>query len=398
MNSFISAKGRLGLVFALLLSCTSLWAQTEAEIVAAHRKARGGEAAWQKVTSLQLEGEFTGFSLTHPFVLQKSRPNKVHMTWTLGDKPMEMGFDGHQAWWLNPWYGFDWITPMSAVDRTWQHMYHYLATPFFDTAAHGLTMAFKGRGELDGQAAWVFEFKNDTGHVETWYLDPNTYLEFARVATGSEFGRPAVQNTWFEDFRKVGELVLPHHIESEFTTRHRVIHINKVTVNPDLAAEVFSRPQAPALQPLNQLSGTWQVAVKTRQSPRQPWQEEQTRAVITPMLDGQMLQETIAYGKATPANFLRQYSFDRSRDRLLIVQTDSFTNNTAILVGAKTDAGWQWHNSETNSGWKFGESTMLDRITLKELSDTSFKLDLESSRDEGKTWELHTQLEYHKAD
>ncbi|CAM2006610.1 DUF1579 family protein [Acanthopleuribacter pedis] len=384
-------------VLFVLSACVSIaWAEDGDAIVQAHLKARGGAAAWAKVNTLQLEGQFTGFSITHPFVLQKQRPNKVHMRWTLGDNPMEMGFDGQSAWWSNPWYGTDWITPMGAVDRGWQRMYHPMATPFFDYKAHGLTMSYKGRGDLDGQEGFVFEFNGEDGYVETWYLDPDTHLEFARVATGSEFGRPTVQNTWFDDFKKVGDLVVPHRIESEFHTRHRVLEVEKVTVNPDLGATSFGRPTPEPLKPLMAMEGTWQVSVKQRSSPRQPWDEHQVTSVIHRALDGQVLQETVAYGKRVPREMFRQYSYDRSRDRLLIMQTDNYANNTAILAGAKTEDQWQWDNTKTDSAWKAGAQTIMDRVTLKELSDTAFKLECASSRDEGETWEVHTELSYQR--
>ena len=392
-------KTWMSLLLLLLLAAAPLSAQTDgAKHIKAHCKAMGGVKAWQAIKSLKLSGNYTGFSITHPFTLVRQRPDHLWMSYQLGEHPIEMGFDGSLAWWVNPWYQMDWPVPMGKVDSDWQRFYRDFATPFFDYRERQLTMNFLGEKPLEGQVTLAFEFRDQQDFVETWHLDPSSHLPIARISTGSEFGRPVVERTWFDDFRKVQGLTLPFRIESEFHTRHRVMEIDKVELNGPVDQTRFSRPLPSAFAPLASLAGDWQVTVRQRPTPRHPWQEQQTRSQITAEMNGLVLRETISYGTSTPADITRQFSYDRFRNRLTLIQTDSYTTNTAIMVGDREGDHWVWDNRETGSSWKHAETEILDQIKLLEKGPKGFKLEVSSSRDGGTTWETHTELVYGKAE
>ena len=75
---------------------------------------------------------------------------------------------------------------------------------------------------MDGIDALVVELTRSNGDVETWYFDPNTHLELARDSKGSDYGRPSNQRTFFDDFREVSGVQIPHYVEKQWYTRNRI--------------------------------------------------------------------------------------------------------------------------------------------------------------------------------
>jgi len=201
------------------------------EIIAKHVRARGGLEAWAAVKTMKLSGTFTGFSIPAPFVLYRARPNKIWWDHFVGDKKVLIGGEAGNYWWINGWYNPDKAVAQSPVDANVTMQEAEFATPFFDYHARGFKVDYAGEGALEGQRGLVLKLTRNNDKEETWYLDPDTYLEFGRVSRGSDFGTELEQTTFFSDFREVAGLQIPHLIETEFLIRHRVMEIDAIEIN-----------------------------------------------------------------------------------------------------------------------------------------------------------------------
>jgi hypothetical protein len=98
---------------------------------------------------------------------------------------------------------------------------------------------------LPGGEAFKLKLTLKGGAIRYDYIDVVSHLlvrsDFTRIVRGHPV---ELQNT-FSDFREVGGLVFPHHIETRAKERPEVIEvvIEKIELNPDLDDALFRLPQ-----------------------------------------------------------------------------------------------------------------------------------------------------------
>ncbi|HKV07104.1 MAG TPA: hypothetical protein VJ725_03135, partial [Thermoanaerobaculia bacterium] len=83
------------------------------------------------------------------------------------------------------------------------------------------------------------------GWVETWHLDPKTWLEVAvdsKVVDYTQLPQEMQQRAYFADFRTVNGLVIPHRIEKEYGARASLTVIEKVRIDAPLEDALFALP------------------------------------------------------------------------------------------------------------------------------------------------------------
>ncbi len=384
------APRRAGLWALLLLLAAPLPVPAESvdEVIEKHLAAKGGREAWRAVRTLVLEGSYTSFSEIAPFALYRRRPDLYRFDHLLGSKAVRVVVDDELAWWINPWYEIDWAHPMPEVDALHARRDARFESPLFDYREKGHRAELAGVGSLEGSPAIELTLTLAEGGTETWFLDPQTYLEMARHDTTADFGREVERWTWFADFREVEGLVLPFRVESEFDIRHRVMEIESVRVNPDLDENLFAFPAPAGMAPLQGLAGEWEVTAASRPKPEAEWLERPASASISRRARGGLLVETLRYsaGDGTSVVLYRQWSHDRFRDLYRVTQHNDFTSHLGVYEGRFDEGRLVVDNLSTDSADASRGAERHERLTLGEISEQGFTLDLEISRDGGETW------------
>ena len=251
-----------------------------------------------------------------------------------------------------------------------------------------------GFQDLDGQQVLAVELKRADESTETWFLDPETYLEVARDSPGSDFGRPMTQRTFFDDFREVAGALIPHYTETQWYTRHRVIAADSIEANVEIPEGLFSMPPPYGMEKLQSLAGTWKVTVESRQAPSAPWQNEERVSEIQGRLRGGLFEETYA----TPtAKVIRSLSYDQYRDRYLLTQIHSGSNVLDILAGTWTEDGaLLLDNVVTETPALMFGRVLHERFKLFEIGADAFKVERENSVDGGENWALMQKLTFER--
>jgi hypothetical protein len=265
-------------------------------------------------------------------------------------------------------------------------------TPFFDYEQRGWKVNLIGATEFDGIPAIGLELTRDDGQSETWYLDPETYLEFARRSPGSDFGNPMPQRTFFDDFRKVGDVTIPHLVETEWYTRHRAMKVAKIETNVPIDDAIFSMPAPPGMALVLKMVGDWKVAAKTRQQPGAPWQDSETTSKIEKQLRGAAIQEATT----TSSNALvRTLSYDKFQEKYRLTSINDFTTHMDVQDGTFDDAGrLVLSNVATGTKWNAFGMTFHNRVAFFDITDDGFKVEEEISVDGGANWFLAYQATY----
>ncbi len=233
-----------GLLLALTLAAAPAGAATVDELVARYLEARGGAAAWQAVESFEWTGTYTNFSVVQKFKLQWRRPGSLRFESASLAGPYVHATDGAKVWWIEPMMEANPGVPEAPFDALIRYQ-AAIEPDLIGWREKGHTLELLGPGDVDGQPTVRLKLTRKEGSVETWHLDPSTGLEVAvdSVNYDMTLGPQALPaRAYFSDFKKIGGVLLPHHIEKEWGPRYTVLAIEEVKVNPELPAGVFTMP------------------------------------------------------------------------------------------------------------------------------------------------------------
>jgi outer membrane protein assembly factor BamB len=216
------------------------------EIVARYEAARGGRERWRALRSIEMDGTFTSFSEDAPFTLRRKRPNLYRFDSRMTRKEMILAQDARGSWWIYPLYGIE--SPAKIDDPAAAAMTARdaeIEPVLFGYQEKGHKVVLAGRGNVNGQETLRLELTRSNGWVETWHLDPRTFLEVAvdsKVFDYSQLPQEMQERAYFSDFRTVDGLVIPHRIEREYGARHTVTRVGKIRVNPEMEDGLFAMP------------------------------------------------------------------------------------------------------------------------------------------------------------
>lgn len=250
MNRQLLSSLILGMALALAATAQQIDQQdakapSAEEIVARYAAARGGTERWQQVQSLRATGSYSAFSFKAPFTLIRQRGDLYRLDFEMLQTPAVRARDGEGAWALHKLL---WPEPTRLVDSPYIPQFERestFASLLLDHDARGLAVESLGPGEIDGIATIGLKITLADHREEIWHLDADTYLEVAiesRVVDFTQASEPVRQRTFFDDFRPVDGLVLPHWVEHEFNHRLESMTIESWEVNPALEPELFSPP------------------------------------------------------------------------------------------------------------------------------------------------------------
>jgi len=376
---------------AFLLASPAVAATVE-EVIAKNIQARGGVEPWRAIRTLRVTGSMTSWSRKAPFTLLRKGDGKYHLDSIMDGKKVEIGYDGDTAWWDNHWMqegaqrirGADLVVLMREVD---------LPNPFFDYREKGHEVKLLGDAEFEGEKAIGVEVKRADGGVETWYLNPSTFLEFARESPGADFGRPVPQRTFYDDYRSVAGVKMPFRVESQWYTRERIFQVEKVETNVEVDDKLFQMPPPIGMGQFLPLAGVWKVAVSQRDSPQSPWRDSERESKIATLLGGALLQDTFTTGGGHEV--VRSISYDKYRKKYRITEINDSSTYLDVQEGDFDDQK-KLVVSNTTTGTTsqvFGYS-FNTRTTILDITPEGFKIEEEISFDAGKEWMMVAKATY----
>lgn len=225
----------LWLFLVLTLLSPAAGAQTLDEVLAKHAEAHGGLEKWRAVQSLIVTGTVVLYSNAGPFVFEWTRPDLSRFEQTAFGKKILYVHDGSVTWWVHPLLGVEQPAVLSDPQAALIRRAAAFESSLIDPAAKGHKVEILGKEELDGQPALKLKVTRKDGAEETWYLDPSTCLELARV--DRTFDSTGIQERWtyYSDFRPAADgLVIPHRQDQEYGIRHVALTVEKVQVNPEI--------------------------------------------------------------------------------------------------------------------------------------------------------------------
>lgn len=367
------------------------------QVIAKHIEARGGQQAWDTVQSMKMTGSYTAFSKVSDFTLYRKRDNKYLLDSLHNGKTVIVGYDDETLWWDNHWVapGARPVTGESDLQALARDV--DFASPLFNYAERAFQAELLGETEFDGLPAIGVKLTRPDESVETWYLDPESFLEFARESPGSDFGNAMPATTFFDDFREVGGVKIPYYVEMQWYTRNRVMQVDKVELNVEVEDTVFAMPVPEGMGPVIDMAGNWSVKTYIRQQPQAPWQESEREGNVVTRMRGAQLEEALTGSDGTEQFWT--LSYDRFKETYRYSSISGQTNHLDILEGTFNDEGQLvLSNVKTDTSWSGFGMTFHARATILDIAKEGFKVHTEISIDGGENWFLAAKEEYTRKD
>ena len=229
----------------LLLTITAFGegSMSAEQLAAKHVEAIGGKA-WAEVKTIKMTGDYESFSNTAPFTIYRKRPGKYRFEHTMIKMPCVRAYDGEKAWWQGPFFN----APDGAYIPEPQNNVTVWESAFEDALIgykeKGIKLEAAGTEDFEGTEHHLLKLTYPDGLEETWYLHPKTFLKSFMLSRTYEYGRPGPLEVFYDDYRKVGDVIMPFYVELEWHTRHRLFTIEEVALNTDVEDSLFAVPPA----------------------------------------------------------------------------------------------------------------------------------------------------------
>ena len=234
------------------------------EIIAGHIAAYGGKSIWEKVEALEVKGRFTAFSETDDFYTLKTARGEFYSDYSLGKHRLKEGHDGTIFWTIDPWQGFEFPRKINKTERHVIMQKAEFFTPLFRWEERGLEIELEGTETIDGIQTWKLLVTRPGMEPETWYLDAHTLLAYKSITPWVDFATAVTAETYYDDYRQTNGILLPHFIETTYSTRHITTEIDQVVINPEINSQTFSPPACMQMAKTDPLLGSWNIQVEYR--------------------------------------------------------------------------------------------------------------------------------------
>jgi hypothetical protein len=190
-----------------------------------------------------------------PFTLTMARPHKMRVELQFAGKTALQVYDGTQGWKVRPYLNRDDAEPFSPEELKLEQARETLDGPLADYAAKGTRVDLDGVEAVEGKPAYKLKLTHKDGSIQHVWVDARSFLDVKVEGNPRHMdGRMHATYVYQSDFRTVQGLVVPFVMQTVvdgYPDRHGM-YLDKVTVNPQLAASTFSKPAtAAAAKPVN---------------------------------------------------------------------------------------------------------------------------------------------------
>ena len=246
----------MGAAALLLMGGTAQSAETFTadQLVAKNLAARGGAEKLAALRSVKFTGKLIfpgGFELAYTEV--RARGQGVRVDASLQGMTAMQGYDGKEAWRVNPFQGRRDPDLMSPDEmRQMEDSGSIEGALLANQAGKGSVVA-QGIEDVDGTPAYKLKVTQADGDEFTYFLDPDTFLEIKLVESRRIRGAETVSESDIGDYEKVAGVYFPMAIstgpQGSSPNQRQTIAVDTAEANVEIAPRYFNIPAAPASKP-----------------------------------------------------------------------------------------------------------------------------------------------------
>ena len=198
-----------------LLLAPVVQAQTVDEILAKHYQTMGGLEKIKALNSMRVTGTVgVGPGMDAPFTMERKRPGKSRMEFSLQGMTGIQAFDGEKTWSVMPFTGKKDPEVGSDEDNKNAQDDADFDGVLVDWKAKGHTVELVGKESVEGADTYKLKVTKKNGNVEYHYLDAETYLLVKQEGKVKRRGTEMEGETTFSDYKDVDGYMQPFSMES----------------------------------------------------------------------------------------------------------------------------------------------------------------------------------------
>ena len=203
------------MLFALgLLLAPLVQAQTVDEILVKHYQAMGGLDKIKALNSTRITGTIgVGPGMDAPFTMERKRPGKSRMEFSVQGMTGIQAFDGEKTWSVMPFMGKKDPEVGSEEDSKNAKDDADFDGSLVDYKAKGHTVELVGKESVEGADTFKLKVTKKNGNIEYHYLDTETYLLVKTEGKAKRRGTEMEVETTFSDYKDVDGYMEPFSIE-----------------------------------------------------------------------------------------------------------------------------------------------------------------------------------------
>lgn len=219
-------------------------AQSASDVIERHVDAIGGRKAVERIVSTEVSGRVsTADGRSGVFTQRAKRPHSFSFGLSWGDARWRTGFNGRSAWVDGTLEGTRTLHGSEASRVRAGARY---ASSHFIGAESTTQLSIVARDQVRGRQVIIVAAVAPDGVRRTLFLDANSYL----LVKDEEQTDAGVEERFFDDYRRVDEVLEPHRIEWHRNGETLQIAVERVAHNTPLDGAVFDAPSPPADAPL----------------------------------------------------------------------------------------------------------------------------------------------------
>ncbi len=218
-------------------------AQTVDELAAKSLAARGGAEKLKAIDTIQMTGHVSTQGMEVPMLLRMKRPNLVLTEMTVQGQKVVQGYDGRQAWTINPFMGSSVPQAIAGPQADMMKDQADFDGPLMDYKAKGRAVELIGAEELDGSKAYKLKVTKPGGPVQYLYLDAQTGLDLKVVTEIDQGGQKITIENLLSNYQAVNGVKMPFLIQTFVNGRPQAqITIEKIEIGVPMDDSVFRMP------------------------------------------------------------------------------------------------------------------------------------------------------------
>jgi outer membrane lipoprotein-sorting protein len=237
----------LSLAAALLFAMSVFAADlTVDEILAKNIEAKGGADKLRALQSVKLTGKLKMGPMEAPFVMLRSRPEKMKMEFTIQGMTGIQAYDGTSGWSVMPFMGKKEPEAMTAdVMKEFKEMADFDGSTF-DYAKKGHKVELLGKGDVEGTPAYKLKLTTKDGNESTIYIDAETFLEVKVEGKRKMQGQEIEAETIIGNYQEFDGLLFPMSLDmkAKGAPAGQSFIFEKVEINPKIEDSAFKMPVA----------------------------------------------------------------------------------------------------------------------------------------------------------
>jgi hypothetical protein len=199
---------KIALLSAALFATVGSYAQTADEVVDKYLVAIGGKENWKKINSVVTEGamQVQGADVTVVSTALQGKGSRQDIT--------VMGMTGYQimtpteGWSYMPFQGQTKAEPATAEMVKLGADQLDVQGPLIDYKTKGHSIELLGKEDVDGTECHKLKITYKSGKVDTYFIDPTSFLLVKSISKQSVNGQEMELTTTFSNYQKTPEGIL----------------------------------------------------------------------------------------------------------------------------------------------------------------------------------------------